>query len=71
MEQIEDDHTIKMEKKNGPKFTQMTFDIQGKTKTNSHPVLENLKNMDVENLTPMEAINKLWNLKKKMEDENE
>jgi len=71
LEQIEDDHTIKMEKKDGPKFTQMTFDIQGKTKTNSHPVLENLKNIDIENLTPMEAINKLWDLKKEMEEENE
>ncbi|MFW6083226.1 MAG: DNA mismatch repair protein MutS [Thermoplasmatota archaeon] len=71
LEQIEDDHTIKMEKKDGPKFTQMTFDVQGKTKTDSHPVLENLQNIDVENLTPMEAINKLWDLKKKMGDENE
>ncbi len=71
LEQIEDDHTIKMEKKDGPKFTQMTFDIQGQTKTDSHPVLENLKVIDIENLTPMEAINKLWDLKKEMEEENE
>ncbi|MFW6376150.1 MAG: DNA mismatch repair protein MutS [Thermoplasmatota archaeon] len=71
LEQIEDDHTIKMEKKDGPKFTQMTFDVHGQTKTDSHPVLENLQNIDVENLTPLEAINKLWDLKKKMEDEDE
>ncbi|MFW6197038.1 MAG: MutS-related protein, partial [Thermoplasmatota archaeon] len=71
LEQIEDDHTIKMKKKDGPKFTQMTFDVHGQTKTDSHPVLENLQNIDVENLTPLEAINKLWDLKKKMEDEDE
>ncbi len=71
LKQIEEDHTIKMEKKDGPRFTQMTFDVEGddETKSGSHPVVEKLKDVEVENMTPMDAINELWKLKKEMEEE--
>jgi len=69
--QIEDDHTIKMKKHDGPKFTQMVFDLQSEegTTSDSHPVLEKLKDMEVENMTPMDAINELWKLKKEVEED--
>lgn len=68
LSQIEDEHTIKMERKDGPKFTQVTFDVNGDTSSESHPVVEELKELDIENMTPMEAVNQLWNLKKELED---
>ncbi len=70
LRQIEDDHTIKMENQDGPKFTQMVFDIDkdGKTHSESHPVVEKVKGLDVENLTPLDALNELWKLKKETEE---
>jgi len=69
--QIEEDHTIKMKKQTGPKFTQMVFDPETEegTTSNSHPVMEKLKDMEVENMTPMDAINELWKLKNEAEDD--
>ncbi len=68
LNQIEEDHTIEMEKRDGPRFTQVVFDPEGETTEESHPVVEELKDMDVENMTPMEAMNALWKMKKQMED---
>jgi len=69
--QIEEDHKIKMEKHDGPKFTQMVFDPESGegTTSESHPVVEKLKKIDVENMTPMDAMNELWKLKKDLEEE--
>jgi len=69
--QIEEDHTIKMEKHDGPKFTQMVFDPEDEegTTSDSHPVVEMLKEIEVENMTPMDAINELWKLKNEAEED--
>ncbi len=69
--QIEEDHTIKMEKHGGPKFTQMVFDPEDEegTTSDSHPVVEKLKELEVENMTPMDAINELWKLKNEAEED--
>ncbi len=69
LNQIEEDHSIKMEKKEGPKFTQMVFDPEDGTTSETHPVVESLRDIDVENLTPLDAINELWDLKKKLDKE--
>jgi len=71
LKQIEEDHTIKMKKHAGPKFTQMVFDPESGegTTSDSHPVVEELKEMDVENMTPIDAINELWKLKNKLKEE--
>jgi len=71
LQQIEDDHTIKMEGNTGPKFTQMVFDPESgeSSSQGSHPVVEKLKGIDVENMTPMDAINELWKLKDELEDD--
>ncbi len=71
LKQIEEDHTIKMEKNDGPRLTQMVFDPEGEeeTKSGSHPVVEKLKDVEVDNMTPMDAINELWKLKKEVEEE--
>lgn len=67
--QIEEDHTIKMKDEPGPKFTQMVFDVEGETSKESHPALEKIKNLDLENMTPMEAMNALWKLRKEVEED--
>jgi len=71
LNQIEEDHTIKMKKHEGPKFTQMVFDPETEegTTSDSHPVVEKLKEMEVENMTPMDAMNELWKLKKEAEED--
>lgn len=63
LKQIEEEHTVKMEDIQGPRFTQMVFDVKGKEIRRSHPVLEKLKEVDIDNLTPLDAINLLWKLK--------
>jgi len=69
LKQIEEDHTIKMETKDSPKFKQVVFDPStGETSSDSHPVIEELKKLDIENMTPMEAMNELWKLRKEVED---
>ncbi len=69
LNQIEEDHTIKMETQDSPKFKQVVFDPNtGETSSESHPVIEELKKMDIENMTPMEAMNELWRLRKEAED---
>ncbi|MGM0404632.1 MAG: DNA mismatch repair protein MutS [Thermoplasmatota archaeon] len=69
LNQIEKDHTIKMETKDSPKFKQVVFDPNtGETSSESHPVIEELKKMDIENMTPMEAMNELWKLRKEVSD---
>ncbi|MFW6305394.1 MAG: DNA mismatch repair protein MutS [Candidatus Saliniplasma sp.] len=69
LNQIEEDHTIKMESRDSPKFKQVVFDPgTGKTSPESHPVIEEVKKMDLENMTPLEAMNELWRLRKKIED---
>jgi len=69
--QIEEDHTIKMEKHDGPKFTQMVFDPKDEDGTtyDSHPVVEKLKEIELETMTPMDAINELWKLKNEAEED--
>ena len=67
LKQIEEDHTVSMEDFSTPKFTQMVFDIGGKVQKESHPALEELKELDVDNMTPLDAMNALWKLKKKTE----
>ncbi|MFP4185373.1 MAG: DNA mismatch repair protein MutS [Thermoplasmata archaeon] len=71
LSQIEEDHTIKMEDHDGPQFTQMVFDPESgeSSSEGSHPVVEKLKELEVENMTPMDAINELWKLKEEAEDE--
>lgn len=69
LSQIEEDHTIKMETQDSPKFKQVVFEPgTGKTSSESHPVIEELKKIDIENMTPMEAMNELWRLRKEVED---
>ncbi len=68
LKQIEDEHAVSMEDYTAPRFTQMVFDIGGKASKGSHPVVEELKGLDLENLTPLDAMNALWKLKKKTED---
>ena len=70
--QIEDDHTIKMKGQDGPKFTQMVFDPESgeSTSQGTHPVVEKLKELEIESMTPMDAINELWKLKEEVEDED-
>ncbi|MBS3815989.1 MAG: DNA mismatch repair protein MutS [Candidatus Thermoplasmatota archaeon] len=72
LRQIEEDHTIEMKREDNPKVKQMVFDVEEDdgedTPTDSHPVLEKLKEMDVENMTPMDAMNRLWKLKKELEE---
>ncbi len=68
LKQIEDEHAVSMEDFTAPKFTQVVFDIGGKTSKGSHPVVEELKGLDIENMTPLEAMNALWKLKKKTEE---
>jgi DNA mismatch repair protein MutS len=36
-----------------------------------HPVIEDIKNLEMDNLTPLEALNRLAELKKKLEEEKE
>ncbi|MFW5953112.1 MAG: DNA mismatch repair protein MutS [Candidatus Natronoplasma sp.] len=71
LSQIEEDHTIKMKKHEGPKFTQMVFDPETEegTTSDSHPVVEKLKEIEVENMTPMDAMNELWKLKNEAEED--
>ncbi len=64
---IEDEHSIKMKSGDGgPRFTQVVFDVEGDggTEKDSHPVVEKLKELDIDNMTPMEAMNELWKMKK-------
>lgn len=68
LNQIEDEHTIKMEHQPGPNFTQVVFDLENGSSKESDPVVEKIKNIDVENMTPLEALNELWRLKKEAED---
>lgn len=69
LEQIEKDHTIKMETDDGPRLKQVVFDPEsGDTSSESHPVVEELKELDLENMTPLEAMNELWKLRKEAED---
>ncbi len=72
LKQIEEDHTIEMKERGGPQLKQMVFDVEEEketeTSTDSHPVIERLKKTDVENMTPMDAMNELWKLKKELED---
>ncbi len=71
LRQIEEDHTIEMKNQEGPRFTQMVFDVEEEeesTKTDSHPVIEKLKEMEVESMTPIDAMNELWKLKDELED---
>ncbi|MBS3781194.1 MAG: DNA mismatch repair protein MutS [Candidatus Thermoplasmatota archaeon] len=71
LNQIEEDHTIKMKKHDGPRFTQMVFDPESDEgpSSDSHPVVEKLKEMKVDNMTPMDAINELWKLKNDAEED--
>ncbi len=39
-----------------------------KVVTKEHPVVEALKRMDIDNMSPIEALNKLYELKRKLED---
>ncbi|MFO8109361.1 MAG: DNA mismatch repair protein MutS [Thermoplasmata archaeon] len=68
LQQIEEDHTIQMRKEGDPRFTQVVFDVGGRPQRNSHPVLEDLKEMDIDNMTPLDALNYLWKLKKSLEE---
>jgi len=36
----------------------------------SHPLVEELKNLDLEHMTPLEALNKIWSWKQKAREEN-
>lgn len=67
---IENEHSIKMESEDGPRFTQVVFDVEeeGRSDLNSHPVIERLKETDIDNMTPMEAMNYLWKMKKEVEE---
>ncbi|MFP4608509.1 MAG: DNA mismatch repair protein MutS [Candidatus Aenigmatarchaeota archaeon] len=72
LQQIEEDHTIEMKNQDGPRFTQMVFDVEHEseegTTGDSHPVVEKLKEMEVESMTPIDAMNELWKLKEELED---
>ncbi len=68
LKQIEEDNTIHMKKHDGPKFTQVVFDVTGDTDEGSHPLVEEIKELDLNNLTPLEAMNELWRIKKKTEE---
>ncbi len=67
LKQIEEEHAVSMEDFTAPKFTQVVFDIGGKTTKESHPAVEELKGLDIDNMTPLDAMNALWKLKKKTE----
>ncbi len=74
LKQIEEDHTIEMKDHQGPRFTQMVFDVENLeddkkgAKTDSHPVIERLKGLEIESMTPIDAVNELWKLKEELED---
>lgn len=68
LRQIEEDHTIHMKREDGPRFTQVVFDLGGQTRNDSHPVVEELKGVDPNNMTPLDAMNYLWKLKNMMEE---
>jgi len=73
LQQIEEDHTIEMKNHEGPRFTQMVFDVEEDSgdegpKSDSHPVLERLKELEVESMTPIDAMNELWKIKEELED---
>ncbi len=69
LKQIEEEHTVKMEDVNSPKFTQLVFDVKGGTSKDTHPVIRELKNLDIDNITPLDAMNVLWKLKKRTEEQ--
>ncbi len=66
LRQIEEENTIHLKDHQGPRFTQVVFDVEGEKE--SHPIVEEIKNMDLDNITPLDALNELWRLKKKTED---
>ncbi len=68
LKQIEEEHTVKMEDVNAPRFTQMTFEIKGGSSRESHPVVQELKGLDLDNISPLDALNILWKLRKRAEE---
>ncbi len=69
LKQIEEEHTVKMEDVNAPRFTQLVFDVKEGSSKDLHPVIQELKNLDVDNITPLDAMNALWKLKNKTEEQ--
>ncbi|NYT19898.1 MAG: DNA mismatch repair protein MutS [Methanosarcinales archaeon] len=73
LQDIEDESSISKEssskggrRKRSAQYTQlMLFDPEGSAPVEKDPVVEELKGLDVNNMTPMDALNKLCELQKK------
>jgi DNA mismatch repair protein MutS len=74
LDDIENEDSISMDdskagkkRRNSAKYTQLIFDQQSSYENNEpDPLLEEIKAMDVDSMTPLDALNKLSELKKKL-----
>ena len=79
LQDIEDESSISKEssskgskRRRSAQYTQlMLFDPEGSAPAEKDPVVEELEKLDINNMTPMDALNKLYELKKKTGDKAE
>jgi DNA mismatch repair protein MutS len=77
LDDIENEDSISMDnskagkkRRNSAKYTQLIFDQQSSYENNElDPLLDELKAMDVDSMTPLDALNKLSELKKRLSND--